>query len=133
MGFWLSTNVHTIFCKFPDRFLQFCTFCLQMWFSQKSLSTKFSVLSTIFSAFVCKFFCKFKGGANYLDLYGIRYFFARRALVWDPLKIRVPPAPRDFVIFVLARKRALHDSWCCLHRIRNKSCEMNRGEVQVKC
>ena len=27
MGFWLSTNVHTIFCKFPDRFLQFVIFC----------------------------------------------------------------------------------------------------------
>ena len=69
--------VFRYFYKLSHEFLQIVAWFLQiaLFLSanvvfSKILVYKFSGFVYKFSAFVCKFFCKFKGGANYLDLYG---------------------------------------------------------------
>ena len=58
------------FLQISGPFSAICTFLSANVVFSKILVYKFSGFVYKFSAFVCKFFCKFKGGANYLDLYG---------------------------------------------------------------
>ena len=57
---------------------------------------------------------------------------ARRALVWDLLKIRVLPAGAILRFLCLLGSVRYMILGRCLHRIRDKSYKMNPGEVQVK-
>ena len=58
---------------------------------------------------------------------------ARRALVSEPPQNPCPSGLGEILLLLCLPVSPIHTILgCCLHRIRDKSCKMNPGEVQVK-